>query len=429
MINYSTSNIRLKYRNILLSKNISPNKKITRENSFNHKNIYNKGNNLSHINLKIITHDSFLNNLKQVKKRRQLNIIKSINYNNNYKNELKSSINNQNLNLKTPRFKEFNKIILTESSIHSSVKKEKRDFSNKKNNLENIKKKLYEKIFYQKTKIKDKININKKEELPNNKNKNKNIYVNVKMSIKFRKAQEKWKKDYLASVIQKVFRGYIYRKKFYEKLFIKNNLNIYIKKRIKDKNTCDKFRKIKNITLRNYKKENNHNDNYLNRTTRNYINKKDLINTSNKNNKTRDNSFKNNKIKEIIIKPKKKYPIVKLNLNNNLFINNLYDNNFPYNNYNNILFINKDNDNASKYFRRINLLIKIRKLLKYWLDFSMKKKIIIYFIETKKNHLNKDMIKDIKSDDTYNSTNSFIEEKKIIKVEKNTKLYNLATKK
>ena len=429
MINYSTSNIRLKYRNILLSKNISPNKKITRENSFNHKNMYNKGNNLSHINLKIITHDSFLNNLKQVKKRRQLNIIKSINYNNNYKNELKSSINNKNLNLKTPRFKEFNKIILTESSIHSSVKKEKRDFSNKKNNLENIKKKLYEKIFYQKTKIKDKININKKEELPNNKNKNKNIYVNVKMSIKFRKAQEKWKKDYLASVIQKVFRGYIYRKKFYEKLFIKNNLNIYIKKRIKDKNTCDKFRKIKNITLRNYKKENNHNDNYLNRTTRNYINKKDLINTSNKNNKTRDNSFKNNKIKEIIIKPKKKYPIVKLNLNNNLFINNLYDNNFPYNNYNNILFINKDNDNASKYFRRINLLIKIRKLLKYWLDFSMKKKIIIYFIETKKNHLNKDMIKDIKSDDTYNSTNSFIEEKKIIKVEKNTKLYNLATKK
>ena len=429
MINYSTSNIRLKYRNILLSKNISPNKKITRENSFNHKNMFNKGNNLSHINLKIITHDSFLNNLKQVKKRRQLNIIKSINYNNNYKNELKSSINNQNLNLKTPRFKEFNKIILTESSIHSSVKKEKRDFSNKKNNLENIKKKLYEKIFYQKTKIKDKININKKEELPNNKNKNKNIYVNVKMSIKFRKAQEKWKKDYLASVIQKVFRGYIYRKKFYEKLFIKNNLNIYIKKRIKDKNTCDKFRKIKNITLRNYKKENNHNDNYLNRTTRNYINKKDLINTSNKNNKTRDNSFKNNKIKEIIIKPKKKYPIVKLNLNNNLFINNLYDNNFPYNNYNNILFINKDNDNASKYFRRINLLIKIRKLLKYWLDFSMKKKIIVYFIETKKNHLNKDMIKDIKSDDTYNSTNSFIEEKKIIKVEKNTKLYNLATKK
>ena len=39
------------------------------------------------------------------------------------------------------------------------------------------------------------------------------------------------------------------------------------------------------------------------------------------------------------------------------------------------------------------------------------------------------MIKEIKSDDTYNSTNSFIEEKKIIKVEKNTKLYNLATKK
>lgn len=429
MNNYSTSNIKLKFGNTLILKKKSPYRKILRENS-NKKNYSNTiVNNTSHNYLKIKKNESFLNNMKKEKTRRELNIIETNNNSINYKKQLKSSITIKDLNIKTPKIKEFNEVIFNESLINSSVKKERRELSNKKNNLENSKRRLYKNIFNQKNR--NIIILNKNEDLQDNKKKN--IYVNLRMSSKFRKAQEKWKKDYLASVIQKVFRGYIFRKMLNENVLFKTNLNIYTKKKIKDKNICNKLRKLKNYnTLSSFKKDNEQNTTYLNRTTRSNLFQKDLINLSNTNinYKTRDNSINSHKIKEILIKSKKKAPIIKINLNNNLLINNLYDNNFHSNNFNNSVLMTKiNNDSVYKYFRRINVLIKLRKILKYWLEFSIKKRIIISIIKTKSNHVNKYNIKDIKSEDTYNSTCSFSEEKKIIKVEKSTKLYNIGIKK
>lgn len=68
-----------------------------------------------------------------------------------------------------------------------------------------------------------------KEELKINNNQN------CGLTKKFVDAQNNWRKNYFATVIQKIYRGYVFRKSDYKKR-IKNINNIYIRKRAKDVN-------------------------------------------------------------------------------------------------------------------------------------------------------------------------------------------------
>ena len=82
---------------------------------------------------------------------------------------------------------------------------------------------------------------------------NKKKKIKNKMPKKFIDAQNKWRKDYCANFIQKVFRGFYYRKK------CKNNLNktkIYKKKKIQ---ITDTFKhNIKSNSIEQSNNNNNH---------------------------------------------------------------------------------------------------------------------------------------------------------------------------
>ena len=332
------------------------------------------------------------------------------------------SPNSRNIINAIMKNKEFNKIILFES-LNNDKSQLKETI---KINIKNINKILI------KNKSMDKYNNN---EYPGNNKQNNNandyninnniIHFNnterrvekenkyIK-STKLIKAQEKWKRNYLATEIQKTFRGFIYRKKFWSN-YCKNKKdnNIYIKKLPKKKSTGIFRIKIshKNNSLtknRILEKINN-----INET------KKELLNT-------RNYSIQQfPKIKEIIIRRRRNSPVVNLNLNN--YTINGYNDNYNVFKKNsflkncNIKINSYRNDSTHKYSETNKILIKKR--WNHWVDISLKNKIIKGFINLRM----KDSIY-VKNDETYNSTNPISEEKRNINVRKNTKLFYVKPK-
>ena len=192
----------------------------------------------------------------------------------------------------------------------------------------------------------------------NNKELNKTFekYSNRSITSKFIQAKEQWAKNYFATVIQKIFRGYIFRNNFMNKEKSKNRFNIYIKKMPKDKVYLNKFIKIKNADLLAVLKQHN----------RSVTNMKKSIDEYNKNSDKNEievsfnkktNSKQFNKIKEIVIKKKKNGPIVNLNMNNYFMPNYIcqYNNCTYNNNYENKILLNYINNNALQYNNKKSL--------------------------------------------------------------------------
>ena len=194
-------------------------------------------------------------------------------------------------------------------------------------------------------------------------NKNKNVdkkLENIKILSRNKKLRKSNKKDknYYAMIIQKIFRGYNYRKNYF--ILRKNNTpGVYKRKRILS-NRRSLNPKINNI-------ENNLTSNSLlkgkNRLNLNYS--KNL-----ENNETLDNENEN-KIQEIIIDKNKILEVLnptssKKNNIKEIYINNNYS--FKYN------------------FR--NRKFKLIKYFNYWKNYSMKKAILYKLIEYKRFEIN-----------------------------------------
>ena len=327
------------------------------------------------------------------------------NRNNRFNSSLNNNIDKLHINIHN---KEFNKITLIK---HKAIKEQKTETH--KNFHTIIKKERKKRLFFINKKNSEKKN--RKLEL------NKSQNLEIKMSTKFMKAQEKWKKNYLATVIQKLFRGHFLRKTFSKNKNREKNVNIYIKKKTQDK-SLSKSKRIRNLTITNIlniqKKRMKTNilcnNNYSNSNNSVLCNDKTMI--------KENNSFqKEKKIKEIIIKKRKNCPIINLNLNNY--------NNFCYYNYlsnynttnilNNMYYssLNKNNFTDNKYSENINLNNKVKNIVRFWNEISIKNYIIKSLIRNRKIWRNKD----IKSDDT--TTISCSDEIKVIHCRKNTKLY------
>ena len=361
----------------------------------------------------IIKNESIINNLSKnnTKKNKPINI-NSYNYRQNRKFRFSCTLTKRNTPNISKEKKEFNKIFLVEPPKIKSTHKEKKQSNSNTNHIEIKKNRPVKKFSFIKKRndtlslVKTTYNTIEKE------NKNINIDTDKTISTKFIKAQEKWKKNYFATVIQKIFRGYLFRNITLRKNVLKSNLNVYVKKMPKDRSLCKHNNKIKNrTTLFNIKNDNRLTHFYTDTFTEKI--KDDLKSLSNNKTIKRYNSPKRDlKIKEIIIKKKKNYPIVNLNLNNYFYPKYFYD----YNNYcydlNNTLSI-KYNYNKEKYWLKIKLYNKLREMIKHWMEISFKNKIIQSILKTRKTNMNNDNAKDIKSDDTYNTTYSLIEEKKI----------------
>ena len=357
--------------------------------------------------------ESIISNLnKIITKKNKQNNINYYNYRQNRKFRFSCTLTKRNTPNISKEKKEFNKIFLVEPPKIKSTHKEKKQSNSNANHIEIKSKRPIKKFSFIKKRnvtlnlVKTTYNTVEKE----NKNININIDTDKTISTKFIKAQEKWKKNYFATVIQKIFRGYLFRNVKLRKNVLKSNLNVYIKKMPKDRSLCKHNNKIKNRkTLFNIKNDN--------RLTHFYTDTfpekiKDDLNLSNNKTIKRYNSPKRNpKIKEIIIKKNKNYPVVNLNLNNYFYPKYFND----YNNYcydlNNTLSI-KYNYNKEKYWLKIKLYNKLREMIRHWMEISFKNKIIQFILKTRKTNMNNDNAKDIKSIDTYNTTYSLIEEKK-----------------
>ena len=248
--------------------------------------------------------------------------------------------------------------------------------------------------------------------------------LKINLSNKFLEAQEKWKKNYFATVIQKIFRGYFYRNISFKNIYKNNNLNIYIKKKPKDKNICNnnnKTLKIKKLNIINIQKRRNNCVGNINKTMYNNNSHRKLIKLYNNKTIRKDNYSKKKRIKEIIIKKCKNYPIINLNLNNCLYPTSIYDNN----NYNILSDVNtaltyRNNDDSEKYWENINYVYKLKKMFNHWAEVVSKNKIIkmIYKNHKKYNYLKKE----IRIDGTYHKSNSFSEEIKYTHFGKNAKI-------
>ena len=406
----------ISHRNIISIKNSSINKK--------EKNIkVNKSNYLQ------TTYKKENNKLKKFKER---NRFRDENFYENafsLKKQFNKSIspnNRNNFNIKNKKSvssnkKEFVKIILSEPPI-------KYQMNNLSNNTINISinKKANQNIEADDFVFNNSINCNCNTKTILEKDNN--------MSSKFKIAQEKWKKNYFASFIQKIFRGYYFRKIFQKKFQNKSNNNIYIKKIPKYENflTLNKNRKKNTsnyIFDKTIKKENIGRDDIQ----KGYFYSNTCYNSTNRGTiyTSRDYSSKRiPKIKEIIITKRKNSPIVNINLNNCFYSNYIFKNNNNYNIYNsninnqnekrNITYMK--NNSSQKYWRKINLSINLKKKWNHWIEVMNKKKIIIALIKLRKNRTNIEKNKDIKSEDTYNTTNLLSEEKKFIHFGKNAKL-------
>ena len=252
-------------------------------------------------------------NIENIKNKIKINKVNNINNYSNY-----SSKNNINKN---------NKIIY------------------KLNELNRHKNKLKKNLINKNKACKEKLGIIKIiEELKLNCNNNNGL------SKKFIDAQNNWRKNYFATVIQKVYKGYSFRKYDYKKKLKNKNLSsVYIRKRPKDNNYI--FR----TTIHHKKCPTEENLNLI---------------CQNINKKNSDNLAEPPKIKEIIILRN-----IKKDINNNPFrFSNFYFNNYMYN-YNESLY----QLNAQ------NIFHKMRIIFNKWKEYSDKKK-ILYFLKTIKTY-------------------------------------------
>lgn len=368
------------------------------------KNVSNKSNDQ---NIKVNTNKPFLiknqqpsSNCKKFTKNMAVKVLNSSNDKFIHNCRFNSSQNLPNI---CSEKKEFKKVVLMESSASKHSKNETIDNKISKTLENDVKKSLF---IYKKgnKKLKD----GKKKILLET---NQDSQLKMKMSIKFIKAQEKWKNDYFATVIQKIFRGFLFRKKGWKNRFNSNYLNIYIKKKPENKCISTKYIKAKNLILGNIKNGKNNLNININKNTKDSIqyNLSYLYDT--KTLKRDDSSKQNQKIKEIIIKKPKNYPVIQLNLENCLFPNQFND----YNNMNSSLTY-RNNDNSKRYWEKLKSINKLRKKFNHWSEISTKNKIIKNICLMTKN-----TIKVSRSEDTYNSTNSIDEE--IIHFGKNPKVY------
>ena len=78
-------------------------------------------------------------------------------------------------------------------------------------------------------------------------------------------------------------------------------------------------------------------------------------------------------------------------------------------------------ESSQKYWRKINSSINLKKKWNHWIEVI--NKIIISLIKLKKIKTYIEKNKDIKSDETFNTTNSLSEEKRFIHMRKNAKLF------
>ena len=256
---------------------------------------------------------------------KDLNNTENINYNNNQKgnkyNKRNIINNNSNYNTKNNLIKD----------------KDRKSNKTQKNTKYNIKLSKHNREHSDKgglIKIIDELKINN--------------HNNTGLTKKFINAQNNWRKNYFATVIQKIFRGYALRKSNYREKYSNKNVNsIYIRKKAKDN-------KIFGITLHHRKCPTEEN---LNLICQN-INKK----YSDKNDEQPP------KIKEIVI-----FRNVKKDTNNPFQFSNLYLNNYIYN-YNQAY-------NQSIY--QINLY-KYKYAFEKWKEYSNKKRILLLLKSMKK---------------------------------------------
>jgi hypothetical protein len=419
--NYSISNINQKFKSFASINNsnnlINSIKKKNKGNAANKSNDNNKNTmtKISHTHKKDLI-ESSINNLCKINTIKKESIINCYNYKKNKKSGLSCHLTKRNSPNISIEKKEFSKIVIIEPQKTNNNEKNKKE-ENKNNSIEHKKNDIIKKKSDKKISIIKKRNdvLIMAKTLKTAKQKN----IDKIMTNKFLQAQEKWKNNYLATVIQKVFRGYSYRNKMRKKKLSNKNLSIYIKKMPKDKSLCKRKNK-KNLTLINFR-----NNNKLIHTYTSSENLKENISSLSNNNmiiKRYNSPNKNPKIKEIIIKQKKNYPVVNLNLNNYFYPNYFYDyNNYYCNEMNKMItMLNDRNNNIEKYWQKIKLVGKLKKIIKFWLNISFKNKIIKSIIKTRKKITNKDCVKDYKSDDTHNTTNSLSEERRIIHFGMNT---------
>ena len=331
-----------------------------------------------------------------------------------HKDYINYSLTNKKLSNNSFQEKEFNKIILIEPRGTKNLKMQK-----KKNYFEKINNKSNQNIFHVCKNSAIKLNKKKPEKIIEAIN----IDLNLNMSKKFMEAQEKWKNNYFATIIQKIFRGFYFRKITLKNMFHKSKLNIYIKKKAKDKSSCNKSLKIKKLNIINIHKRRNYCSITTNKSMNDNYSQEDLINLCNENTIKRDNySNKNYRIKEIIIK-RKNIPILNLNYNNcyNQNPNYINSNNYNYNTMNdvNTIFTYRKKDDIKKYWDKINYAYKKRNMFNHWAEITNKNKIIGKILYNKKNYKNYNSF--LKTDDTNTTTNSFSEEIKVIHFAKNSK--------
>ena len=172
---------------------------------------------------------------------------------------------------------------------------------------------------------------------------------NCGLTIKFIDAQNNWRKNYFATVIQKIFRGYWFRKSDLKKKINKIINPVYIRKKAKD----NKYIFTSSMNHRKCPTEEN----------LNFI-------CQNINKKYSDNINEPPKIKEIVIMRN-----VKKDSNNPFNFSNFYFNNYIYN-YNDP-FYNQLNKQAIFY--------KSKYIFEKWKEYTNKKK-ILYCLKTLKKY-------------------------------------------
>ena len=168
------------------------------------------------------------------------------------------------------------------------------------------------------------------------------------LTNKFINAQNNWRKNYFATVIQKIFRGYHFRKSDYKQKYSNKNINsIYIRKKAKDN-------KIYWNQGHHRKCPTEENLNFI---------------CQNINKKYSNNLNEPPKIKEIVIVKN-----IKKDINNPFKYSNFYFNNYIYN-------YNEPNYNQSNY--QI-FLYKLKYIFDAWKEFTDKKKIVTCLKNMKK---------------------------------------------
>ena len=339
--------------------------------------------------------------------------------NNLHKDYINYSLTNKKISNTSLHEKEFNKIILIEPRGTKNLKTKQKNYFEKIN----VKKenKSNQNIFH--TCENNVIKLNSKK--PDKIIEKKNIDINLNVSKKFMEAQEKWKKNYFATIIQKIFRGFYFRNILLKSMYHKSKLNIYIKKKVKDKSSCNKSFKIKKLNIINIHKRRNYCSTTANKSMNDNYSQEELMQKCNDKTIKKDNlSNKNHRIKEIIIK-RRNIPILNLNFNNCYHPNQNYirnNNNYIFNNTLNSIntaFTYRKKDDIKKYWDKINFAYKIKKMFNRWAEITNKNKIIRKILINKKSYKNHNSF--IKTDDTNTTTNSYSEEIKIIHFGKNSK--------